>query len=304
MVGKKKSRKRHSELASSSASADNSDVSLGNSDVLEVEKIMAKKFCDGKPLYLLRWKGYDSSEDTWEPPENLGCPELLDEFELTLKRAGAGDITQDANESVVECDQASNAKKGPVKTPNKQPKKPRKHKYQELQHDSVSLNDDDPFPTQVPVSSKQSNDSVLEGTASCVSVVTIDKNSTSQDKSGSDASKNASSEVVKSEPKIFLDSDESALERDIASGVAEASSSVATVPATGNGLRGFQRGCEPEKILGATEAGGSLKFLMKWKNCSKVDLVTAEEAGEKCPKLVIDFYVKHLTWSSRPEVHS
>jgi hypothetical protein len=37
----------------------------------EVEKIMGFKAINGKPHYLIHWKGYQHSEDTWEPEENL-----------------------------------------------------------------------------------------------------------------------------------------------------------------------------------------------------------------------------------------
>ena len=37
----------------------------------EVKKIMGYQTIDGKPHYLIHWKGYQHSEDTWEPEENL-----------------------------------------------------------------------------------------------------------------------------------------------------------------------------------------------------------------------------------------
>ena len=62
---------------------------------------------------------------------------------------------------------------------------------------------------------------------------------------------------------------------------------------------GFERGLEPEQILGATDDGGRLKFLMKWKDYGKPDIVLAEEANVKCPQIVIAYYETRLTWSSR-----
>ena len=36
---------------------------------------------DGRISYLVRWKGYDSHDDTWEPEENLhGCKDLIVDF--------------------------------------------------------------------------------------------------------------------------------------------------------------------------------------------------------------------------------
>lgn len=43
-------------------------------------------------MYKVRWKGYDSADDTWEPKENLdSCQDLIEEFdkkqsEITKKR--------------------------------------------------------------------------------------------------------------------------------------------------------------------------------------------------------------------------
>ncbi len=40
----------------------------------EVEKVLAQKGQD----YLVKWKGYEDSEDTWEPIKNLvNCRSLL-----------------------------------------------------------------------------------------------------------------------------------------------------------------------------------------------------------------------------------
>lgn len=51
----------------------------------EVEKVLDKKVVGGKVHYLLKWKNYPESDSTWEAQEGLQCPELIEEFENTLK---------------------------------------------------------------------------------------------------------------------------------------------------------------------------------------------------------------------------
>lgn len=153
-----------------------SDTQTTESEEYEVEKILDKRIEDEVVQYYIKWKGYGDEENTWEPEENLDCPQLIANFEKKLKQ----------------------------------------------------------------------------------------KNDEKKRKSGS------SQGSEKPKKKAKEDKDEKP--------------------------RGFQRGLEPEKIVGATDNSGKLTFLIKWKGSDEADLVPSEQANHLCPQVVIKFYEERLTW--------
>ncbi|XP_030631113.1 chromobox protein homolog 1b [Chanos chanos] len=147
-----------------------------------VEKVLDRRLVKGKFEYLLKWKGFSDEDNTWEPEDNLDCPDLIAEFLQSQKKA---------NES-----------------------------------------------------GKRQAEPDTDGAGE------------------------------ESRPKRRKDESEK--------------------------LRGFARGLDPERIIGATDSSGELMFLMKWRNSDEADLVPAKEANVRCPQVVISFYEERLTWHSYP----
>ena len=59
---------------------------IDNKTVFNAEKLVATTIKNGKRVYLVKWVGYPSADNTWEPEENILDQRLIDPFETTQKQ--------------------------------------------------------------------------------------------------------------------------------------------------------------------------------------------------------------------------
>lgn len=79
-----------SKRKSSVSSSDNDDNDVpydeGSEEEYEVDRIVEmRKKKDGSREFLVHWKRWSSDYDTWEPEENLSCPEIIEKFMKRLE---------------------------------------------------------------------------------------------------------------------------------------------------------------------------------------------------------------------------
>jgi len=69
------------------AGEDDGDEEGADDGSYVVEKVLDKRKRGGRYEYFIKWEGYESSDNTWEPLSNLdSCPGLIEEYERSVKK--------------------------------------------------------------------------------------------------------------------------------------------------------------------------------------------------------------------------
>lgn len=77
-----------------------------------VERIEGKRIINGVTQYFLKWQGYPRSENTWEPVENLSCPEFIAAFEKSENKLKVKKRRLTANEKTTTTTSATGDRNG------------------------------------------------------------------------------------------------------------------------------------------------------------------------------------------------
>lgn len=132
-----------------SASAKSAKSDLDEEEYV-VEAVVGKRVKGGVLQYLLKWKGYSSAENTWEPEENCGCPELIAEYnrnELKKKSAKGKASSSKAGTSSSRAEPSTSSGKGANK---------RKRTDDSDQDEPVTISDAESNATNNSISPKKS----------------------------------------------------------------------------------------------------------------------------------------------------
>nr|CAH7763109.1 unnamed protein product [Callosobruchus chinensis] len=229
-----------------------------------VEKIIDQRVVDGKIEYFLKWEGYTDEDNTWEPKENLNlnCAELVAEFENARKlKSKAGGKTKKRRRDNTTSSVKSDSAKSAASPASDEEKK--------AQDSGSDIEKTKKKRKSAPKSKKPAD----SGDSEDEKPKKKKKEKSFYKKKADDSNGESSKKSRKSEDKKGAKKEKTA----------------------------FEKGLEPEQIIGATDIAGQLLLLMKWKGTEKTELVDAKEANIKCPQLVIKFYEEQIGWVNSDE---
>jgi len=241
----------------------------------EVEKILGKRKRQGGVEYLIKWAGYDNSQNTWEPEENLDCADRIKDFE----------------EKNLAAEQAKKEKKTRErkKSTEKRRKRSTRNQKQEIS-EMPTIHEPKVPPLRITgLKRKRSEETeeaeLTEQTRIESNFVEIRKGEFAEIRPN--PKDTAGQQFVAEFERQYADSaeitEEMATESESENNEVDPWADPAKI--------GFNRGLEPLKIHESVQdSDEQVYFVVEWKNSKIIDFVKREECKKKCPKLVCEFY--------------
>lgn len=129
---------------------DQADDAEEDEDFYNVEEIRARRInsSTGVLEYLIKWENYPETANTWEPSDNLNCPDALKRFEEREKEKEKE--KQKKKRNLGRASQVRNSTNGLPITPKK------------IRKDPLIIEEDSDSTTNEPTVSKENNDKPVE----------------------------------------------------------------------------------------------------------------------------------------------
>jgi len=231
----------------------------------EVEEIRDKRRGeDGEWLYYVKWVGWESDTNTWEPVQHLDeCREKLLDFERRWRRK------QEKKEE---------------RRKEEREQKLKERRERELKAAARLKVDSDDGGGYGGLERKKEKKRVVSDS----------------DSDGEKKKKNKDREREREKSKKHKRDKERKREGgDLFKAEGQSSKSKEEAPKKESKPKYF-RDIKPEKILGVTSDLGEVHFYIKWEgNKAEPGLVTAKEAYQKIPQMCLKFYESHLVWDKK-----
>lgn len=248
-------------------------------DEYVVERVLGKRIGDdGRVQYRIKWKGYSKRESTWEPEENLNCPDLVGEFELSLL---ASEDSNDDNRS---------------RSPS-----PRPHKKLRIRQ-MVSI----------PESVRQRVEAAAQRRASMRRARRALRNNVPK-RVPETAETGSPKPGVSTPPKPVVPMAEAnrAMPETPRKGVTAKSrretkpselSELIVIKAKAGAVENMHRSLKAERIVSIKTIDDELFATIKWKGVEMAECVKLDIVRKYFPQQLLDFYQAHITWRDQSSV--
>jgi hypothetical protein len=303
-----------------------------NEPVFIVEKILDKRKIKDKIEYLLKWKNYSNEHNSWEPLDNLDCPDLIKKFEETRptdtdsNNANSGFYNNPSHYRINNDLENSNvssvliAERILAEQPNENNKKERMYLIEWKNSNIPSLVSKKWFKNQYPHLVKEykktkeeeymdiENENMETANNKLIPIKIL--GAKPDEKNNNEIYflirwTNSIPSLVSSQwfrnkyPQIVIKFYETKLRFiDKDENVKDKKDNDLHSLEEDNESENYN-GLIPEKVLGAKPVDNNndkLQFLVKWKNTNQCSMIASRFAYSRFPQIVIDFYENNIEW--------
>ena len=256
---------------------------MADDKLYEVEKILRRRVKAGRVEYFLKWKGYPSSENSWEPQSHV-TPDLVAVFEARLQKHKTAQQQLAVNVSGATAFPSTSGSPSKLKSPKTSIqlsppiRKPVKRRTTSAPREETVNTDQNTSHDQ----GMNMNQRIPGSPDSSSSLLTDSPTRTSVGSVGGNKDDPLPCEVIVDE----------GLEYHVNAGE-EYKVHVAT-PLMLEAAKKIYKGLILKSINGVTKLRGHLFFYVSWQNDPQDDLIPSMFANEFWPQEVIRFYERHM----------